>query len=127
MLVVVVKIWHCPPAFVNDSFLGIRISRFVAHCRAGTITRIEVRSLQCTIAESVFPRVPYLVVIGIVVFKIIHKKIVCHRKAPDRAYVRSIVGLNLINPPVVSDSPFESLGENIAGSALAAPIYTRLI
>ncbi len=83
----------------------------------------------CRVVISVYPHVKYPVALGvirvkvIVGLKIVHDKEVGRRKAPDRAYPRTVrVGtIDLINSPIVSGIPLKlsriiALGTKVAAT-----------
>ena len=107
---------------MNDSLFGVRRSIFIAHGRAGSVTGISRFIIMRGIAKPIFPRPPYLVVANVVVLKIIYDKEICWRKAPDRAYPRTVgIGvIDLVNTPIVSAVPLKHSGVIALGTKVPA-------
>ncbi len=73
---------------------------------------ITNESSVCRDLVSIYPRIEYLIGwIIVVVFKIVHHKVVGNRKAPDITLPGTIrlSVINLINPPVVSLAPNKTI------------------
>ena len=88
---------------MHYGFLSIGGSGFIANRSAGSVTGIVTSSTGRAIAKAIMPRVPYLLITGIVIFEVVDDIIIARRKAPDVTGPRA-VGINtvdFIDTPVI--------------------------
>ncbi len=100
--------------------------RFVAYGRTCAVSVKSRFIIVCDIAQAVFPRPPYLVLVGVIIFEIIYNQEVGRGEAPDRA-LPGTVGMDVvdfINTPVVGRVPVKRLRRK-TGIRLPALIDVR--
>ena len=95
-----------------DAFLGIRSSRLITHGRTSTVSGGIRRSGRRAVTKTIVPRVPYLVLTGVVALEVVDEEEITRIKAPYAAdpWPIRIDAVDLVDAPVIRGIPGKLAG-----------------